>query len=144
MKEYSCRIISKGLGEGEALLCHQPIGFNFGVDVPTGTIIEHGHELEGQSFKDKVLIFPHGKGSTGGSYVVYQVAKEKTAPAAIINLNTETIIAVGAIMGGIPVVDHLNKDPFTEIHDGDYVKVDAEKGIVTVIGKEERSRSHEA
>lgn len=136
-KTIVCRKISKGYGEGKALLCSQPIGFNFGVDVPTGTITEHGHELEGQSFQDRVLVFPHGKGSTGGSYVVYQTAAEKTAPAAIINLNTETIIAAGAIMGGIPVVDHLAENPYDVIEDGDWVKVDATNGVVTVVKKGE-------
>lgn len=131
-KTVKCRCISKGVGAGPALVCHEPVGFNFGVDVSTGTITEHRHELEGQSFAGKVLIFPHGKGSTGGSYVVYQVAKAGTAPAAIINLNTETIIAVGAIMGKIPVVDHLEENPYDLIRDGDYVRVDAEQGLVTV------------
>ncbi|WP_455582731.1 aconitase X swivel domain-containing protein [Dysosmobacter sp.] len=134
-KTVKCRAISKGIGEGEALVCHQPIGFNFGVDVPNGVIIEHHHELEGKSFKGKVLIFPHGKGSTGGSYVVYQVACEGTAPAAIINLNTETIIAVGAIMGKIPVVDHMEENPYDLIEDGDWVRVDAVNGTVTITKK---------
>jgi hypothetical protein len=61
------------------------------------------------------------------------LAKCKTGPKAIINLKTETIIAVGAIMGRVPVVDSLNRDPFKVITDGDYVKVDANKGIVEVI-----------
>lgn len=135
-KTVKCRCISKGCGEGRALICHQPIGFNFGVDVPTGTITEHAHELEGKSFSGRVLIFPHGKGSTGGSYVVYQVARAGTAPAAIINLNTETIIAVGAIMGKIPVVDHMEENPYDLIQDGDYVRVDADKGLVTILRKE--------
>lgn len=134
-KTVKCRVISKGIGEGEALVCRQPIGFNFGVDVPNGVITEHGHELEGKSFKGKVLIFPHGKGSTGGSYVVYQVAKEGTAPAAIINLNTETIIAVGAIMGRLPVVDHMAENPYDLIRDGDHVQVDAVNGTVTITKK---------
>lgn len=137
-KIVKCRCISKGVGEGEALVCRQPIGFNFGVDVSRGVIIEHGHELEGQSFKDKVLIFPYGKGSTGGSYVVYQVACEGTAPAAIINQNTETIIAVGAIMGHIPVVDHMEEDPYSLIESGDWVKVDAVSGTVSITKKGER------
>lgn len=134
-KTINCRKISEGFGEGEALICHKPIGFNFGVEVETGTIIEHNHELEGKSFKDKVLIFPYGKGSTGGSYVVYQVAKLGTAPAAIINLNTEVIIAVGAIMGKIPVVDHMDENPYEVIEDGDWVKVDATNGKVTITKK---------
>jgi uncharacterized protein len=132
------RSISKGYGEGEALICHEPIGFNFGMDVETGTIIEHNHELQNKSIKDKILVFPNGKGSTGGSYVVYQLAKSKTAPKAIINVSTETIIAVGAIMGGIPVVDSLNRNPFDVIANGDFVKVDAVKGTVEVIKKGER------
>ena len=131
------RAISKGYAEGEALVCRQPIGFNFGVDITNGVISEYNHELEGKSIKDKILIFPHGKGSTGGSYVVYQLAVAKTGPKAIINLTTETIIAVGAIMGGIPVVDSLEKNPYDIIADGDYVKVDAINGTVTVSKKGE-------
>lgn len=130
------RTISKGCASGEALVCRQPIGFNFGVDVANGVITEYNHELFGRSIKDKILLFPHGKGSTGGSYVVYQLAKGKTGPKAIINLTTETIIAVGAIMGGIPVVDQLEKDPYGLIADGDYVTVDATQGIVTIERKE--------
>lgn len=126
------RSISKGCAEGEALICRQPIGFNFGVDVANGVITEYNHELFGKSIKDKILLFPHGKGSTGGSYVVYQLAKNKTGPKAIINMTTETIIAVGAIMGEIPVIDSLEKNPYDLISDGDHVKVDADQGIVTI------------
>jgi hypothetical protein len=126
------RSISKGCAEGEALICRQPIGFNFGIDVSSGVITEYNHELFGKSIKDKILLFPHGKGSTGGSYVVYQLAKNKTGPKAIINMTTETIIAVGAIMGGIPVIDRLEKNPYDLISDGDHVRVDADQGLVVV------------
>ena len=126
------RSISKGCAEGEALVCRQPIGFNFGIDVVNGVITEYNHELFGKSIKDKILLFPHGKGSTGGSYVVYQLTKNKTGPKAIINMTTETIIAVGAIMGGIPVMDSLEKNPYDFISDGDHVKVDADQGFVAV------------
>lgn len=132
------KTVSKGYAEGEALVCRQPIGFNFGFDVTNGTVVEHGHELEHQSVQDKILIFPHGKGSTGGSYVVYQLAKYKTGPKAMINLQTETIIAVGAIMGGLPVMHQLEKNPLEFIRTGDYVKVDADTGIVEVIPTAEK------
>jgi predicted aconitase with swiveling domain len=129
------RSISKGCAEGEALVCHQPIGFNFGFNVAEGTVIEHGHELENKSVKGKVLIFPHGKGSTGGSYVIYQLAKAGTGPVAMINVATETIIAVGAIMSRIPVVDSLDQNPLETIRTGDFIRVDADKGIVEVQSK---------
>ena len=126
------RSISKGCAEGEALVSREPIGFNFGIDVIDGAITEYNHELFGKSIKGKILLFPHGKGSTGGSYVVYQLAKNKTGPRAIINITTEAIIAVGAIMGGIPVIDRLEKDPFDLISDGDHVRVDADQGLVVI------------
>ena len=143
-KTVKCRVISQGKAQadgrhiacGEALISQKPIGFNFSVDVPTGKSSARGHELEGISIKDKVLIFPDGKGSTGGSYVVYQVACEGTGPAAIINLNTEVIIACGAIMGGIPVVDHMEEDPYDIIQNGDWVEVDTDTGVVTIKKKE--------
>jgi len=126
------RTIRKGYAEGEALVCHEPIGFNFGFDVATGTVIEHGHALENISVKGKVLVFPNGKGSTGGSFVIYQLAKAATGPVAMINTTTEAIIAVGAIMGHIPVLDSLDQDPLEAIHTGDFVRVDANRGIVEV------------
>lgn len=139
-KTIKCRIISQGKANpegnhiacGEALISKKPVGFNFSFDIATGKSIEQGHELEGLSVKDKILIFPYGKGSTGGSYVVYQLACEGTGPAAIINLNTEVIIACGAIMGGIPVVDHMEEDPYNVIENGDWVEVDTDNGTVTV------------
>jgi predicted aconitase with swiveling domain len=136
--KFHCRVISKGMAEGEAIVSRQPIGFNFCVDVNTGIYTERNHELEHVSIKGKVLVFPHGKGSTGGSYVVYQLGQNKTGPAAIINVLTEPIIAVGAIMSEIPVVDSLEADPFKVIENGDYVKVDAINGIVEV---DKRKRS---
>jgi predicted aconitase with swiveling domain len=136
--KIKCRVISKGVAEGEAIVSREPIGFNFCVDVETGIYTERDHALENTSIKDKVLVFPHGKGSTGGSYVLYQLAKNKTGPAAIINVLTEPIIAVGAIMGEIPVVDSLEADPLEIIENGDLVQVDAINGFVEI---EKRNRT---
>ena len=83
-KVMKARIIARGgVVEGEALVSPKPLGFNLGVDVPNGIIIEHGHPREGVCFKDKVFVFPNGKGSTGGSYVVYQLIEGKTGPIAL-------------------------------------------------------------
>src|SRR3972149_5044428 len=73
--ELKGRTIYKGTGEGEALTTTQPISFYGGVDPNTGVVIEKGHELQGQSVKGKVLVFPNGKGSTVGSYTLYRMKK---------------------------------------------------------------------
>jgi predicted aconitase with swiveling domain len=102
------RVIYRGRGEGDALVASQPISFYGGIDPNSGRIIERGHELEGEFVKGKVLVFPHGKGSTVGSYVLYRLAKTGVAPSAIINERCETIVAVGAIISGIPCVDKID------------------------------------
>ena len=91
------RTISPGKAEGKAIVSPEPIGFYGGIDIKTGIVIEKGHPLEGEKITGKILVFPCGKGSTVGSYVIYGLAKNKVGPAAIINKETETIVATGAI-----------------------------------------------
>lgn len=124
------RMISPGTAEGEAIVSTEPIGFYGGIDAKTGLVIEKGHELEGQSVTDKVLVFPCGKGSTVGSYVIYGLAKNGVGPAAIVNAETETIVATGVILAGIPCVDKID---IGEIRTGDKIKVNADEGTVEKI-----------
>ncbi len=118
------RVIKPGVAEGEALVSPEPIGLLGGVDAATGIVTERGHPLESQCVAGKVLVFPTGKGSTVGSYVLYQLAVNGLAPAAILNAESEPIVAVGAIISAIPMVDRL---PVAQIETGDYVRVEAER-----------------
>lgn len=133
--KVNCRSISRGSAEGRVLLSHDPISFLGNVDPQTGTVVEQSHELFGQSIKDSVLVFPHGKGSTVGSYVLYQLSKNGVAPRAMINIESEPIVAVGAIISGIPLVDKLEIDPFEILKDGDLVMVDGTNGCIEVMEK---------
>lgn len=123
------RMISPGKAEGVAIVSTEPIGFYGGIDIKTGIVIEKGHPLEGKCVTNKILVFPCGKGSTVGSYVIYGIKKNNVGPAAIVNKETETIVATGAILAGIPCVDQIDID---KIKDGDKLKIDADKGIVEI------------
>lgn len=125
--ELKGRIISKGVAEGEALTTSQPISFYGGVDPNTSKIIEKGHELQGKEVKDKILVFPNGKGSTVGSYTLYRMKKNDIAPAGIINRECETVVAVGAIISDIPCVDKID---VSKIRTGDQVQI--KNGLVTI------------
>lgn len=123
------RSISPGKARGKVLLSKTPLGFYGGVDPKTGLVIEKGHELEGQNVKDKILVFPCSKGSTVGSYVIYGLKKYGVAPQAIINKETETIVATGTILAGIPCVDGI---PIENLKNGDTIRVDADNGEVVL------------
>ncbi|MCK9632742.1 MAG: DUF126 domain-containing protein [Methanoregula sp.] len=123
----SGRGISKGTGKGLLLVSPAPISFLSGVDPESGVIVEKGHPLQGTSIAGKVLAFPYGKGSTVGSYVLYALSRNGHAPAAIINTEAEAIIATGAIIGQIPMIDRISV-PLARLKDSVPVTVDGEQG----------------
>ena len=118
-----CRIISKGKDSGNALVTKDPISFLGGVDPKTGIVIDKKHELYNECITDKILVIPSGKGSTVGSYVIYQMAKNNTAPRAIICQKAEPIIAIGAIISKIPMVDNPDVDIINTINTNDEINL---------------------
>lgn len=123
------RVIKEGKVQGEALVSPEPIGFLGGVDPETGIVVEPGHPLEGECIAGKVLVFPTGKGSTVGSYTLYRLARKGLAPAAIVNAESDPVVAVGAIIAEIPMVDRIDIE---NIETGDMVSIEGE--VVKVRG----------
>jgi len=121
--EIKGRIIKQGKVEGIALVTSQAISFFGGVDQKTGIIVEKGHELEGKSIENKILVLPTGKGSTVGSYAIYELKKNGKAPAGIIMKEAETVIFTGAIISNIPCIDQID---ISQIKTGDNIKIDGD------------------
>lgn len=130
MNKQTGRGLSRGVAEGELLVTTDDLSFLGGVNPETGVIVERGHDAEGRCVAGKVLAFPRGKGSTVGSYVVYQLKKNGVAPAAILNRESETIVAVGAIISDLPLVDEVD---LSELEDGATVRVDGKTGTVETV-----------
>jgi len=119
--ELEGRIIFNGKAKGEALVTKDPISFYGGVDPEKGIVTEKGHELDGKSFAGKILVFPSGKGSTVGSYGLYRLKKNGVAPAGMVNKECEAIVAVGAIISEIPMVDRID---IHKIKTGGLIEID--------------------
>jgi hypothetical protein len=127
-----CHKIIGGCGEGEALVSREPICFYL-TDPKTGIVREKGHELAGKNLAGKVLVFPSGKASSVVQIDgLFKLASHNVAPKAMIVKDVETVLVVSAFMVKVPLVDRLEKDPFEVIQTGDFVKVDAERGTVTI------------
>lgn len=128
-----CHKVTSGCAEGEALVSSQSIFFyEAAIDPKTGVVTEN-HALKGKSVTDKILVFPAGKGSSVCQVDgLYKLMLNHAAPRGLIVRTAEAVLAVSAIMANIPLVYKLEKDPLENIHTGDFVKVDADKEIVTV------------
>jgi predicted aconitase with swiveling domain len=128
------RTIVEGHCKAKALVSTKPISFLGEVDPTDGKIAEKNHDLCGECIKDKVLCFPHGHGSTVGSYVLYSLAKKKLAPKAIVNQKADPVVVVGAIIADIPMIDQID---IKQIKTGDLVEVDAYNGFVKILKRKE-------
>ena len=126
------RGVTSGCSEGEALVTRETISGWGGIDPMTGTVIETRHELRGVSFKDKVLVFPGAKGSSGWSAAFHLARLAGCAPLAMVFTEMTTKIALGAVVMRAPAVADLDQDPFALIETGDWVRVDADRGTVEV------------
>jgi len=133
-KTLKGRPIVPGRCRGSALVSTKPISFLGGVDPNSGKIIERDHDLKGESIRGRILCFPHGHGSTVGSYVIYSLAKKGLGPKAIVNETADPVVVAGAIIAGIPTVDQVD---ILQIATGDEVKVDGEKGTVKIMDKDD-------
>ena len=129
------RKVVGGVTEGEALVTRDTISGWGGIDSMTGTVIETRHELRGVSFKDKVLVFPGAKGSSGWSAAFHVARLAGSAPKAMVFTTMTTKIALGAVVMHCPSVTELDQDPLAVIETGDWVKVDADRGTVEVTKK---------
>lgn len=135
----------KGIGgtsEGEALVCQEPVNLmadtgNVWSDPADATFTNKvgTPSVYGKSFKDKVLVFPTGKGGIFSTNILMDMAAVGTRPKAIVNERTHPVWAALAIELNIPLVDRLDKNPCEVIQTGDWVKVDAAKGTVEVTKK---------
>ncbi len=132
METLKGRKINGGSVEGEAIVSRLPFSFLGDLDVRTGKVLPAGHDLEGKSIAGKVFVFRIGKGSTVGPNIAYAAKRLGNAPAAIICVEAEPVMAMVAIMNDIPMVADLERNPLEAIRSGQRVRVDGDSGTVTI------------
>jgi predicted aconitase with swiveling domain/ADP-ribose pyrophosphatase YjhB (NUDIX family) len=118
-----------GKATAKAVVCRCPVSFLGGIDPSDGKILDPECECRGTSISGCVFCFPYGKGSTVGSYAMYQMKLNECSPAALVNDSAEPIIATGAIIAGIPMVDGVD---ISLIKTGDDLRVDADEGALDI------------
>lgn len=131
---FNCREISPGTVEGEVLLSADRLLF-YRAEPSTGVITERGHCLEGVSVKDKILVFPGGKGSSVVQMDgLYKLDKYGTAPLAFLVREPDTVLVSSAIIMGVPMADRIEEDFYQTVHTGDRVRLDTASQTITLLG----------
>jgi len=125
------KVIVSGECAAEAIVAHDPVSFLGMVNTETGTFDYPGHELEGQSVAGKVLVYPHGKGSSGDTIRMWRLDKFDVAPAGILFQEAEPIHAQGAMLLNVPTLYGFADDVCRVIQSGDTVTVKGDTVTVT-------------
>jgi predicted aconitase with swiveling domain len=133
--EIHGRRVVGGCAEGEALVSHENLSGFGGLDRETGTVIDKRHPLYGKSITGKILVMNGAKGSSSFSTFFHYIRLHKAGPLAILYNVTTSKMAVGAIVSHVPAMTEFDIDPLSVIGDGDWVKVDADHGVIEVVRK---------
>jgi len=134
--EIKAHKVCAGKAEGEAVVYEGAFSFMGDLDPLTGKIPVPRHPLEGQNLVNKVFVFTTGKGSSAGDCAAWVARENGNVPAAMICMESEPILSGAVIITGIPMVDHPEKNIFDLINTGDFIKVDADAGIIEIVKKE--------
>lgn len=133
---FEARKIHGGQAQGDALVTTDGLSFWGGVDPATGVITDVRHALHGRSITGKVFVFPRGAGSSSGCGVLMEMVRRRTHPAALVNVETEAILALGPILAdelyrrSFPIVQ-VDAEIFARLATGDHLRIDAERGTIT-------------
>lgn len=136
MRKLKIRSIVDGRVEGIAIVSPKPISFFGEIDPKSGVVLDSENPLYGETIANKIFVFPEGRGSTVGSYVIYGLVKNHVSPLALVANNAETIVIAGAILAEIPLVDQTKEDVTAIIKNGDIIQIDTEKQLLKI--KEKR------
>ena len=133
MTELKCH---KGIGvriEGEALVAKDNFSARYDLDRLKGVFSRPGHQLAGQSYKDKILVLNTAKGGVASAWMLYEMKQRGICPAAILFNRANTILAQGAALADLPMCDRFMDGDVTDlIKTGDRLIVDPEAGVVTI------------
>lgn len=124
-----------GAAEGPALISRQTITGWGGIDVHTGIVVEPGHPLEGLGLAGRILILEGSKGSNGWSTFFHAAQVSGCGPVGLVFPRMDSRMAVTAAALNVPLVTDLEEDPFDLIRVGDLIRVDADRGEVTIWGR---------
>ena len=128
---------SSGPVEGVVLHLDEPLSFWGGLDAATGEVIDRHHPQSGQSVAGRVLVMHSGRGSSSGSSVLLEAVRCGTAPAAIVMVEPDAIVALGAIVASelydftLPVV-LVNESVMAELCTGVRVRIDRDGSVRTI------------
>src|ERR1700728_3103190 len=97
-RTFEAVTLVRGAASGAVLRLDEPLSFWGGLDSETGTIIDRLHPQRGACVAGRILMMPTGRGSSSGSATLAEALRLGKGPAAILMLERDAIVVVGAMV----------------------------------------------
>lgn len=116
-----------------ALVASDDFSARYDLDRLAGVFSRPAHRLHGQSYVGKILVLNTAKGGVASAWMLHDMARRALAPAALVFNRVNPILAQGAALANLPLVDRFAGDVTTMIATGDELCVDPARGRVTIL-----------
>ncbi len=131
--ELRCHVGIGPVVTGEALVADDNFSARYDLDRIKGVFSRPQHALAGQSYQDKILVLNTAKGGVASAWMLHEMMSRGIAPKAILFNRTNTILAQGAALAEMAMVDRFEDGDVTRlISTGDTVTVYPAEGRVVV------------
>ena len=119
--------------EGIALVADDNFSARYDLDRLKGVFSRPSHKLYGQSYQDMILVLNTAKGGVATAWMLYEMTSRQIAPKAILFNQANTILAQGAALANLTMVDRFADGDVTQlIKTGDHLRVIPDQGQVIV------------
>ena len=119
--------------EGIALVADDTFSARYDLDRLKGVFSRPSHKLYGQSYQDMILVLNTAKGGVATAWMLYEMTSRQIAPKAILFNQANTILAQGAALANLTMVDRFADGDVTQlIKTGDHLRVIPDQGQVIV------------
>ena len=119
---------------GIALVAKDDFSARYDLDRLQGIFSRAAHKLRGQSYVGAILVLDNAKGGVATAWMLYEMKARRMAPAALLLNAANPIMAQGAALANLPLVDRFEADITGLLKTGDKVTVDPAAGLVIVHG----------
>lgn len=118
---------------GVALVAKDNFSARYDLDRKAGTFSRPSHALAGQSYKDRILVLDQAKGGVATAWMLHEMMARRVAPLALVLNRVNPILAQGAALAGMTMVDRFSDDVTDLIRTGDTVRIDPAVGTVEIL-----------
>ena len=112
---FACHTGIGPIVSGEALVAADNFSARYDLDRIKGVFSRPQHLLFGQSYRDKILVLNTAKGGVASAWMLHEMVARGVAPKALVLNSANTILAQGAAMANMTLVDRFADGDITQL-----------------------------